>query len=248
MKHVIPFLLFFLFTAPVWAQSDEPAAIDISAATVDSIFTVDITDPDLDLGIHTTITNNTGEEVELKWVRNIKEMPMSWQTYICIDNFLCFFPESDTNYDPANDIEDPLVLSAGASMDFALHILPQNVMGDGAFEVTIALTSKPDSVIGKVEFNAVVRDRTSSTFALQAQDIRVFPNPATDYIMLTEYNHVSRVDIYNIVGRRMRSFPIVNDRSLNISDLPNGLYLVGLVDHSGRTARTLRLVKRTYRP
>jgi hypothetical protein len=248
MKHIIHFFLFLLFTAQLWAQDGGQSGIYISSSTVDSTFTIDITDSDLDLGIHTIIKNNTQDSVNIKWVRTIKEMPMSWETYICIDNFLCFFPESSTNYDPANQIEDPLPLSPGDSMDFALHVLPQNVMGDGAFEIAIALTSKPDSVIGKIEFNVVVRDLSSSTSALQVQDVRVFPNPAADYIMLSEYSQISRVDIYSILGRRMRSFPIVNDSSLDISGLPNGMYLVGLVNRSGRTVRTLRLIKRHYRP
>jgi len=248
MKHIIHTILLILFTAQLWAQDGEQTGISFSATTIDSTFTVDITNSDLDLGIHTVIKNNTQDSVNIKWVRTFRDMPMSWESYICIDNFLCYFPGSSTNYDPANQIEDPLPLPAGASIDFALHILPQNVMGDGTFEMAIALTSKPDSIIEKIEFNAVVRDLSSSASAIQVQDVRVFPNPAANYIMLSEYSQLSRVDIYSVLGRRMNSFPIIDDRSLDISGLPNGLYLVGLVDRSGRMVRTLRLIKRSYRP
>jgi len=248
MKHTLLSFLFILFTVFLGAQGSEEVAIALSATKVDSTFVVDITDADLDLAIHTVITNNTEETVQLKWVRKIKEMPDSWETYICIDNFLCYFPESSTNYDLDNAINDPLELTAGASLDMALHVLPQNVMGDGTFEVTIALTSHPDSVIGKVEFNAVVRDLTSNSSYLRVQDIRIFPNPTTNYIMLTEYSQVSRLEIYSMLGRQMRSFDIIDDRSLNISDLPNGLYLVGLIDRSGQMVRTLRLSKQSFRP
>jgi hypothetical protein len=248
MKHTLLFYILLLFSTALWAQSDEAPPIAISATIVDSVFTVDITDSDLDLGIHTVITNNTDEAVQLKWTRKIKSMPDSWETYICIDNVICYFPEADTNYDPDNEVEDPLELKAGESRDVALHVLPQNVMGDGSFEVTIALTSRPDSVIGQVDFNATIRDRTSNASYLTARDIRIFPNPATDYLMLTEYSQIGRIDIYSLLGRRMRSFNILDDRSLNISDLPNGLYLVGIVDLSGRTVKTLRLSKQAYRP
>ncbi len=248
MKHTLLTLLFVWSITLIRGQNGEEAAIAVSAAAVDSIFVVNITDPDLDLGLHTLITNNTDETIQLKWVRTVKEMPGSWESYICIDNFLCFFPESDTNFDPDNEIDDPLSLAAGASLDMAVRILPQTVMGDGEVEVGLALTSKPDSIFSTINFTVVVRDITSSTSSLQARDIRVFPNPASNYLMLTEYSQISRVDLYSMLGRRMQSFEIVDDRSLDISELPDGMYLVNLIDRFGRPVKTTRLLKQLYRP
>ena len=250
MKHFLLLFLILLTTGVLWSQDQENAVISLSANSFDSSFVVDITNPDLDLGISSVLTNNTDQEVDIYWNRVQTEKPDSWETYICIDGVLCYSPVNDTNYDPDNGINEPLKLKAGETLDFALHLLPNQVEGDGTFEATLALGSKPDSVIAKINYNVNIRDqeRTTGTFALTAAEIRIFPNPATEYFMLSEYSQLSRVDIYSMLGRRMRSYEIIDDRSLSLSGLPDGLYLISLVDRNGRIVRTSRLIKKAFRP
>ena len=73
----------------------------------------------------------------------------------------------------------------------------------------------------------------------------IFPNPAIDYVTIEDKTDAIRdVVVYNLVGRKIKSFDKnVNDRYL-ISELPKGLYLVQLVGHQGEILTTQRFNKR----
>lgn len=55
--------------------------------------------------------------------------------------------------------------------------------------------------------------------------IQVFPNPAGKFIMLNGINDQSKVDLFNISGKRVKSL-IVNssDSQIDVSDLTKGMY------------------------
>lgn len=75
--------------------------------------------------------------------------------------------------------------------------------------------------------------------------ITIYPNPAADYIQVQDRdNVVSSVIIYNLAGRKIRTFEIDGDNSLNISDLPKGMYLMQFLDKKDKLVSTQRLSKK----
>jgi hypothetical protein len=74
-------------------------------------------------------------------------------------------------------------------------------------------------------------------------DIRVYPNPAIDYIMITENEAVSQVWIYNILGRRVKRYEVETDAKYDIKDLPRGMYIVRLVNRDSELVMTRRINK-----
>lgn len=72
----------------------------------------------------------------------------------------------------------------------------------------------------------------------------VYPNPAFDYIGLTNDATVSYIRVFNMVGRPMREFKAVKGQRYDIADLPQGLYLVQLVNASNQIMTTQRITKR----
>lgn len=75
-------------------------------------------------------------------------------------------------------------------------------------------------------------------------DIRVYPNPAIDYIMVTENDNVDKVWIYNILGKRVKAYKVETpDAKYDIRDLPRGMYIVRLIDHDGELVMTRRVNK-----
>ena len=71
----------------------------------------------------------------------------------------------------------------------------------------------------------------------------VFPNPATEIIMVNSGNTVSHYEVYNIAGAMILSKP-VNEKSfsVNVSELPTGTYLLKLVSEG--LVQTQRFVKK----
>jgi len=90
--------------------------------------------------------------------------------------------------------------------------------------------------------SAQIAQNTSNDFRSSRQSIKVFPNPAMDYIQLQDKDEqVENIFIYNIVGKKMASFQGVEEDKKYHLDIPVGMYLVQLVDDYGKIISTKRL-------
>jgi hypothetical protein len=79
----------------------------------------------------------------------------------------------------------------------------------------------------------------------QRVDVSVYPNPASHYIEINNEAAVRQINIINLAGRKMRTFEVYHDDRYDISDLPNGMYLVQIVGKNNRVLTTQRLNKRS---
>jgi hypothetical protein len=75
-------------------------------------------------------------------------------------------------------------------------------------------------------------------------ELSIFPNPAQDFIGITQEDLVGRILVYNMVGRKMKNFEVEKGEKYDISDLPHGMYLVQLVGKNNKVLLTQRLSKR----
>ena len=83
----------------------------------------------------------------------------------------------------------------------------------------------------------------SSKFSIN-KELKIFPNPATNFIQLKESTKVGAIIIYNLIGRKIKSFTPVKDKAYQITDLPKGIYLIQLIDLNGKILSTQRLSKK----
>ncbi len=84
-----------------------------------------------------------------------------------------------------------------------------------------------------------------SQFAFSAKQLMVYPNPATNFIMLKNSTGVKEVRIFNLIGRQVANFlDVEKGQSYPVADLPNGMYLVQLIDESNDIMSTHRMNKR----
>ncbi|HMG14465.1 MAG TPA: T9SS type A sorting domain-containing protein [Saprospiraceae bacterium] len=75
--------------------------------------------------------------------------------------------------------------------------------------------------------------------------ITIYPNPSADYIQIQDKdNIVSTAVLYNLAGRKIRTFETEGGNSLNISDLPKGMYLMQFLDSKDKLVGTQRLSKK----
>lgn len=59
-------------------------------------------------------------------------------------------------------------------------------------------------------------------------DITLSPNPAHDKVTFRNIQGTQTAKIYALDGRMVKSFPITEVQSVDITDLPTGLYLVNI--------------------
>jgi hypothetical protein len=84
-----------------------------------------------------------------------------------------------------------------------------------------------------------------SALPISKSAISIFPNPTTDYVAVNDdSDRVNKLEFYNLTGRQMKSFAVTRGEKYSISELPDGVYFVRLIDKNNRIVTTQRVNKR----
>ena len=89
---------------------------------------------------------------------------------------------------------------------------------------------------------------TGLTRTLAGKDVKIYPNPTSGKLSveLPVYNissENSRIEIFNVIGKPvMKSTNISQKSDLDLSGLPNGVYIIKIYD--GEISRTAKIMKR----
>jgi hypothetical protein len=87
-----------------------------------------------------------------------------------------------------------------------------------------------------------IKSTVSTQDVIVAKDIKVFPNPASDKITIQSDVKVKRVDVYNLVGAKVKSFTNV-ENTIDVSSLRDGVYLIEIETTAGKVFAR-RIVKK----
>jgi uncharacterized protein (DUF2141 family) len=84
-------------------------------------------------------------------------------------------------------------------------------------------------------------------FSRAPEEISVYPNPATNVISVIYGSGigVKSISIHNIIGRQLSTYRVTEDTSttLNIENLPPGMYSVRILNANGNAIATRRFAK-----
>lgn len=190
------------------------------------------------------ITNNTSDSLFLRWERIVNDKPESWNTAVCDVN-LCYFPSVST--------KDFVLPPNFANGQMLVHAYPGKepggisengaVPGEATVKIKISNLNDPADTLITEYYFTVTGDIILGISEVELKKLKIFPNPATNYFRLTETQEIQELVVYNILGRKVRIFDVSSNQNYNISDLPNGVYLVGMIDKNQKTVKTLRLQK-----
>lgn len=76
-------------------------------------------------------------------------------------------------------------------------------------------------------------------------DLSVFPNPTTEFISVhDDAEQVSEVAVYNLLGKKLKSFPFQKGENFFVGDLPKNMYLVQIIGRDRKVLTTQKLQKR----
>ncbi len=229
-------------------QVNGQSPISISPANYQQTFTVDLEEAFLIQDPTITITNNTDSTISLRWERFVLDQPEGWQTQVCDPNE-CYFPQVNSNVDDGLGIDAPVVIGPGDSTKISLYILPNEIAGSGMFALDLAMVNQPDSILASPTFDLEVASVVTSTIdQMRNQEFVLYPNPTVDYFQVTNSEDIDRVAIYNLVGNKVKEYRAAPGAYYDLFNLPNGLYLVTLINDDLGAIKTMRLGKRTFRP
>ncbi|MBV6474020.1 MAG: hypothetical protein JPMHGGIA_02322 [Saprospiraceae bacterium] len=184
------------------------------------------------------VRNHTNETLNMLWQREILMLPTGWSTYVCDANN-CYAD----HVGKCPDIY-PNVIGAGDSTTLDVHVFEDGNQGEA--HIVIWLFEREDtSKKIKVDytFNKVISNKDIRNIA-----VKVYPNPAANSFTVDYNTGLVRIDLYNLLGRKMKSFRTSHNASYDISDVEDGLYFIRLIGPNEQVLRTIRLQKRAIKP
>jgi len=94
-------------------------------------------------------------------------------------------------------------------------------------------------------FTIMSASAPTSLSSLQENKVMVYPNPATDFVTFSAATTGSKLTLMDITGRIQRNLTLSSDNStVNVSDLPAGLYLYKIVSNGKITTTGKLAVKK----
>jgi Secretion system C-terminal sorting domain len=184
---------------------------------------------------HLTLRNPSFQAKKYTWQLNILSMTNTWQTLVCDTKGCAPIGVTANSY--------KLDIPANGTNTLDVVIRPNKQLGAATLELKVTEVGNESNVsISRILFSTASALKEYSR--VNSGGIRVYPNPATDFFMVTDdANVVDRVVVYNIIGRQVKNQKAVENFKYTVNDLPEGLYIVRLLNANGATLRTIRLNK-----
>ncbi|GAA5221434.1 T9SS type A sorting domain-containing protein [Membranihabitans marinus] len=180
---------------------------------------------------HAKVINTSDEAIRFMWKKVVKKSPEQWDFAIC-DIYQCWTPTIDSS---------EVVLEPGDTSNLDLHVYPNNSPGKADVSVLISDVNNPSD---SYELGITVNDAVSPISYFDPGNIRIYPNPTTEYFSVDGIDDLRQVVVVNLVGQIVKKFSASVNSRYKVSDLETGLYLIRLINKEDKIVKTIRLSKR----
>jgi hypothetical protein len=198
---------------------------------------------------HNDITNLTGSALTLQWRVVSSNFPTDWManTGIC-DNSTCI---SGSGLWPAGTTYESVypVTTAAQGFKFQTDLASSSgVSTNGTFYVRVRINNKFGTATDEAfETFIVTRSTTGVSTVKVNNEVALYPNPATSNlnVVFDPSSDVKNIAIYNIIGKQMNAFRVTGNSSasLNLENLPSGIYFARLLNGNGDVVATKKFTK-----
>ena len=186
------------------------------------------------------ITNDLDVEQITFWtidrVSSEDQVPSEWEFQVCDKNtcYIWGLEQCPTG--------NPAVFNANETFTYNLYVNPHGTEGIG--NVMFNITAEDGTILSSIPVQYEI-DLVSGVneAELDVKQVKLYPNPTTDYIQITNDNNVSKLAFYNIVGKRLNTSVHYTGKSHDVSGFQKGIYLVRLFDEDDNVISVFRLNK-----
>lgn len=84
-------------------------------------------------------------------------------------------------------------------------------------------------------------DATASTNDVLASKFNTFPNPANDVVQIVSSLEINKVEMYNVLGKKVTTYFNQHNNNVDISSLSKGIYVLKIT--SGQSTITKKIIK-----
>ena len=241
MNRLVHFLFLFCLSANLFAQTE----IQILPSSLEYALTTDLSQPGTEAIARAIVVNRSEQTIDLVWEREPlhSPCPKNWSVRISDKNK---YHSASTYSNLTDGAHQAIELYPGDSTILDVHVLPNGIPGKCPLQIELKDADDLQRVFQTASFNLTVNDY--STPMASRSGLRVFPNPTTHFFSIPNNDRVKKLYISNILGKRVHTFDTVFNGRYDLSTLPDGIYLVSMVDGQGKVLKTVRLSKRGVRP
>lgn len=241
-------LKFTLLVAIViaFASSFKANAQSISFTDAGSSTNVSGYNSEYDIAILDTLMSTYSGNKQVTWSIVKVSGPSQWSFTNC-DPASCYSAQSPYNYLSNSTTNTPWVLAPSTSGVFTFHVILHSIAGSGTYKLTAWVDG--DSLNTAVSRNLnITVTQAMGVSKLATPEIKLYPIPANDVLNvdLNNFNTAKRVEIYNLIGAKMGSYPVDGDSNNNIpvNNLNSGMYFVKVMDARNGILTTKTFQKR----
>lgn len=186
-----------------------------------------------------TITNNGTEDLELYWSFEATDgTPDEWWLFLCDVN-LCY-----THFVSSCPCNKPNFIDAGQTVTFMMHINPNQIEGTGSLLLKILPECDATESILDIPIAFTAGNPSSTEFQDLNHNISIYPNPTAHSLNIKEDQDIETVIVYNLIGKKIRTFKHSPGQSHDVSDLAKGIYLIRMLNADQNIVKVSRLTKR----
>ena len=190
--------------------------------------------------LYNTISNpSTTQNITLRWERVTNDHPSSWRgTQICDKNTCYPWNISSMSFD----------LDTGEVSTFDVHFTNDSLPGEGF--VLMKVYDERDSANTEtfIHYYAKVNASTGVNSLGSISDIKIYPNPARDYVLVRREatDRIKHVEVYNMLGLKVTQQEIDPDNlttRIDLVDLQKGIYMIRIFDFDNNVVMTKSISK-----
>ncbi len=201
---------------------------------------------------HNDITIPGSADITIQWEVTATDFPSLWvdSTGVC-DNNTCISAGSLWDVGTSSGTQYESIYPASAAGDFKFIIRIDPASPDATHYMTIHLKNKFGMTTdARDQVYAVTKIASTSVTntVKQAIDVSLYPNPSTTNlnVVFNAGADVKNIAVYSIIGKQMNMYKIsggANSASINVSNLPAGIYFVRLMGSRGDVVATRKFTK-----
>lgn len=195
------------------------------------------------VNVPNNITIPAGSAVGMQWAVISHTLPTDLMNTVGVcDNSSCF---GSTDIWPTNFRTS--TYPAGATGDFHVTMDLSAIPFGGPYVLRIKLRNSAISTDTAIQTYIINRTATSVTNVKSVGDVSLYPNPATSSInvLFDAASDIKSIAVYNIIGKQVSLFRPTDNAgaSLNIENIPSGIYFVRLMNSHGDVVTTRKFTK-----
>lgn len=183
-----------------------------------------------------TIKNERTASQEFWWNIDRGNSPDEW-TYAVCDINQCYLDGVESC-----PCSISCVLAGGESYDFKIYLIANGAIAAADINFNISTDCEGNTVILDVPMLMESTGLTSSIdIDSDLSELRVYPNPSTQYFQITNDADVNKIVVSNIIGKKVIEASHKKGESHDVSYLDKGIYLVRMIDKNSNILDVKRI-------